>query len=64
MNNHQTHQTMARFKNYKFVSLAIAAIMLIVLLRTSNYDETPETLTSEPVKPSKSFGNSIIDAIN
>lgn len=29
---------MARFANYKFISLAVTVIMLIVLLRTSNYD--------------------------
>ncbi|CAI8497977.1 hypothetical protein ACO0OL_001954 [Hanseniaspora opuntiae] len=55
---------MARFKNYKFVSLAITVIMLIVLLRTSNYNEVPTTDSNTPAEPPKKFGNSIIDAIN
>mgnify|MGYP004707139035 CR=1 FL=1 len=54
---------MARFKSYKFVSLAVTVIMLIVFLRTSNYDSPADT-TNEPVQPSRNFGNSILDAIN
>ncbi|XBW37862.1 hypothetical protein QEN19_003437 [Hanseniaspora menglaensis] len=58
----------SRFANYKFISLAVTVIMLIVLLRSSNYDETiknpsqsyqsgSESLSKETQKPASTEGS-------
>ena len=59
---------MARFSNYKFISLAVTVIMLIVLLRTSNYSETNYTTSSvsngETKQQTQSTGNSILNTLH